>query len=161
MNTLRQWPVVAVLIAFITISCEFNKAEIGDIDSAEKVFIENVQTMTERDALSNEINYYRPPQIIVKRKVKEMTGRDAIHECNIMLKENEKVREEMEAGLRQFGRYWDVYEPKEYAISHPDDIVGAVYYFEGSFTHYANGYHTKKANVLCINGRWYVKQIWN
>ena len=153
--------ILGVIMSLCITACGFgNKSKLGSIEEAQDIFINNVQTMSERDALSNEIDYYSPPRIIVKRKIKELTGRDAIHECNIMIKENEEVRKEMESGKRQFGYYWDVYEVKEYAISQPDEIVGAVYYFEGEFTHYANGYHTKKANVLCINGHWYVKQVW-
>ena len=52
------------------------------------------------------------------------------------------------------------YDEKEYALDHPNDIVGVKYYFEGIFTHYNNGYGTRKAEVICINGSWFVKQIY-
>jgi hypothetical protein len=55
---------------------------------------------------------------------------------------------------------WYVDDEKEYALDHPNEIVGVKYYFEGIFTHYNNGYGTRKAEVICINGSWFVKQIY-
>ena len=130
------------------------------IDDAQEHFITNVQYMSEREALSREIDYYKPPQITVSRKIKDLTGKDAIHECNIMLKENSETDEAMRKGQIQFGRVWYVDKEKEYALDHPNDIVGAKFYFEGIFTHFANGYGLRKAEVICINGSWYVKQIY-
>ena len=130
----------------------------GSLREAQEHFIESVQYMSERDALSREISYYKDPQINVARKVTDLTGKEAIHECNLMLKENEQVRREIETGQRQFGRMWYVDDVKEYALDHPNKIIGAKYYFEGVFTHYGNGYGKKKAYVLCINGRWFVQE---
>lgn len=60
--------------------------------------------MTEREALSHEIDYYKPLQITIARKVQNLFGKDAIHECNIMLRENEEEREALQSGRIQFGR---------------------------------------------------------
>lgn len=113
-----------------------NSSKIGTLESAQQHFIEEAQYMTKREALEKEINYYKEPRITVKRKVRDLTGKEAIHECNLLEK--------------------DCYGEKQYAIDHPNDIVGAEYYFEGVFTHYNHGYNTRKAKVLCINGGWFV-----
>ena len=130
----------------------------GSLKEAQSHFIDAVQYMSERDALSHEISYYKDPQITVARKVSDLTGKDAIHECNLMLKENQQVERDMDAGRMQYGRIWYVDDVKQYALDHPDKIVGAKYYFEGLFTHYDNGYGKKKGYVLCMNGRWFVQE---
>lgn len=157
---MRYWLHYSFLVfcfLFFSVAC-FPQSKKGSLREAQEHFIEAVQYMSKRDALSHEISYYKDPQITVARKVSDLTGKDAIHECNLMLKENEQVRREMDAGRRQFGRVWYVDDVKEYALDHPDKIVGAKYYFEGMFTHYDNGYGKKKAYVLCINGRWFVQE---
>ena len=146
---------ICFLFGSLCISCDKYP-----IEEAQECFIENVQYMTEREALSHEIDYYKPPQITIARKVQDLSGRDAIHECNIMLRENEEKREALQSGRIQFGRIWYVDDEKEYALDHPNDIVGVKYYFEGIFTHYNNGYGSRKAEVICINGSWFVKQIY-
>lgn len=130
-----------------------NSSKLGTIEDAQQIFIKAVQTMTEKEALADEISYYRKPQITVRRKVRELSGKAVIHECNLLLKENRKERE----GRNSIGRVWlNVDKVREYAVEHPNDIVGAEYYFEGVFTHYHHGYETKRARVLCLNGHWYV-----
>lgn len=148
------------LLLCLSFPC-FSQSKKGSLKEAQVHFIESVQYMSKREALSKEINYYKDPQITVARKVSDLTGKDVIHECNLMLQENEEVRKEMESGRRQFGRMWNVSDAKEYALDHPDKIVGAKYYFEGMFTHYNNGYGKRKAYVLCLNGHWYVKEVYN
>ena len=74
--------ILGFIMSLCITACGFgNKPKLGNLEEAQDIFISNVQTMSERDALSNEIDYYRPPRIFVKRKIKELTGRDAIHEC--------------------------------------------------------------------------------
>jgi len=132
------------------------------IDVAQKAFIREVQYMTEEDALSKEIGYYKDPEITVKYKVRDLTGKDVIHECNLMLKENEKEEEDLRTGRTWIIKTWNVEDAKYYAIKHPDKICGAEFYFEGVFTHYGNGYGTRKARVLLMytedEDKWYVLQ---
>ena len=109
-----------------------NSSKTGTIESAQQQFISEVQYMTEREALANEISYYKKPQITVKRALRN--------------------------GQVSVIRTWKFYSEKEYAVDHPNDIVGAEYYFEGIFTHYNHGYERRKAKVLCINGKWFVIQ---
>jgi hypothetical protein len=134
------------------------ESKTGNIESAMKVFIERVQYMTEREALSKGINYYKKPRITVKRKVRDLTGKAAVYECNLLGKENEESLALLKGGYVPIVSTYDYYKEKEYALDHPNDIVGAEYYFEGVFTHFNKGYDTRRAKVLCINGTWFVVQ---
>ena len=153
------WSTLMLFLVFILSSCDFmNNSQTGTIEEAQQQFINEVQYMTEKDALANEINYYKEPQITVYRKVRDLTGKDAIHECNLLEKENAEKESALRNGQVSVIRTWNCYQEKQYAADHPDDIIGAEYYFEGIFTHYNNGYDTRKAKVLCINGKWFVIQ---
>lgn len=163
MSTLKQKKSICSTIIFVLtlILCacnSFNNSQTGTIEEAQQQFINEVQYMTEKDALANEINYYKEPQITIYRKVRDLTGKDAIHECNLLEKENTEKESALRNGQVSVIRTWNCYQEKQYAVEHPEDIVGAEYYFEGTFTHYNNGYDTRKAKVLCINGKWFVIQ---
>ena len=163
MSTLNQkksiYSIINFVILLILCACNsFDNSQTGTIEDAQQQFINEVQYMTEREALSKEISYYRDPQITTKRKVRDLTGKDAIHECNLLERENEENNNALRSGQAFVVRTWNFYSEKQYALDHPDDIVGAEYYFEGTFTHYNNGYDTRKAKVLCINGKWFVIQ---
>ena len=62
------------------------------MDFAETKFIEEVAYMDEKEALSKEIDYYKAPQITVRKHIRTLTGKDLIHECNKVIKENEERR---------------------------------------------------------------------
>ncbi len=72
-NPFRYW--FCLFLLCMSVSCDKYS-----IEEAQVHFIENVQYMTEREALSHEIDYYKPPQITVARKVQDLSGKDAIHE---------------------------------------------------------------------------------
>lgn len=150
-------------LAFFSACNTFSSSKTGSIKEAEQEFITEVQYMTEKESISDEISYYKDPDISVSRKVRDLTGRDAVHECNILLKENEIEHERLMSGQSLFGisKVWMVSDEKEYAINHPDEIVGAEYYFEGTFTHYNNGYELIRAKVLYINGSWIVIRLYH
>ncbi len=163
MSTLKQkkaicGTIIIVLVSILYACNSFNNSQTGTIEEAQQQFINEVQYMTEKEALANEINYYKEPQITVYRKVCDLTGKDAIHECNLLEKENAEKESALRSGQASVIRTWNCYQEKQYAVDHPNDIVGAEYYFEGTFTHYNNGYDTRKAKVLCINGKWFVIQ---
>ena len=163
MSTLKQKKAICgtIIIVLVSILCacnSFNNSQTGTIEEAQQQFINEVQYMTEKEALANEINYYKEPQMTVYRKVRDLTGKDAIHECNLLEKENAEKESALRNGQVSVIRTWNCYQEKQYAVDHPNDIVGAEYYFEGTFTHYNNGYDTRKAKVLCINGKWFVIQ---
>lgn len=138
--------VVVNMFILLFVSC------VPGIDSqqekAKQVFIEKSQYMTEREALSSEINYYKSPEITVSRHIRSLTGKDLIHECNIVIKkETDDMRGKAVMGVIRESPIHDI---KDFAIEHPDDVVANEYYFEGIFTHYNNGYNTHKAYVIYI-----------
>ena len=96
---------------------------------AEQKFIEKASYITERQALSYEIDYYKPPYIKVRKHVRDLTGKDIIHICNIIEKEN---REDIEL-LRIFPTR-HVGSLKEYALDNPNKIIAHEFYFSGTFT---------------------------
>lgn len=156
--------IIAVFIAMLLVSCGDFTNESKKFQEAKEQFVNNVQYMTKEEALSKEIDYYKDPEITVGYKVKDLSGKDVIHECNLLLKENEEAYEDLQTGKRWVARTWNVGEAKDYAIKHPDDICGEEYYFEGVFTHYGNGFGTRKARVLLMKSikrknkkdNWYV-----
>lgn len=156
--------VISVICAMILTSCDDLSNESKILQEAQEHFISEVQYMTKEDALSNEIDYYKDPEITVGYKVKDLSGKDVIHECNLLLKENDEAYNDLQTGKRWVVRTWNVGEAKDYAIKHPDDVCGKEYYFEGVFTHYGKGYGTRKARVLLMKSierrkekdNWYV-----
>ena len=51
------------------------------MDLAEAQFIKELSYMTEKEALSNEIDYYKAPEITYKEHTRSLTGKDLIQEC--------------------------------------------------------------------------------
>ena len=73
------------LLLCLSFPC-FSQSKKGSLKEAQVHFIESVQYMSKREALSKEINYYKDPQITVARKVSDLTGKDVIHECNYVFR---------------------------------------------------------------------------
>ena len=133
----------------------------SQMNKAESIFIEEVQYMTEEEALSKEINYYKAPEISIRTHKRSLTGRDLIHECNRVMKEDEE-KDYIQLGSTMFKttrRVWDI---KEFAIKHPDDIVAEEFYFVGTFTHFGKGFNTRKANVIYVSelDRYIIDQLY-
>jgi len=114
-------------------------------DYAEKVFIKQKSFMTEREALSKEINYYKPPYIYKKQHVEKLTGKDLISICNEIERENNERRKRYERGEAFSALEIRVSDIKEYALDHPNDIVANKFYFEGRFTNYSED--SKYSNI--------------
>lgn len=120
----------------------------SQMDKAESIFIDKVQYMTKKEALSKEINYYKEPEITTRSHKRSLTGKDLIHECNrVMDEDNGK---DYTLGPTTFKIIRPVVDIKDYAIEHPNDVIAEEFYFEGTFTHYNNGYETRKANVIYV-----------
>jgi len=102
-----------------------NKYQIDKyMEFAEQKFIEKASYITERQALSSEIDYYKPPYIKVRKHVRDLTGKDIIHICNIIEKENmERIFPTRSVGSL-----------KEYALDNPNKIIAHEFYFSGTFT---------------------------
>ena len=133
----------------------------SQMDKAESIFIDEVQYMTKEEALSKEINYYKAPNISVRTHKRSLTGKDLIHECNLVIEENNS-KEFSNWGPMTFKVTRRVDDIKDYAIKHPDDIVAEEFYFEGTFTHYNNGYGDRMARVIYVSklDRYIIDQIY-
>ena len=109
----------------------WNKSQIDKyFEYAEQKFIEKASFVTERQALSHEIDYYKSPSIKVRKHVRDLTGKDIIHICNIIEKEH---MEDIEL-LRIFPTRRYVGSLKEYALDNPNKIIAHEFYFSGTFT---------------------------
>ena len=148
-----------VLLSFLFVSC--GPSINSQMDKAESIFIDEVQYMTKEDALSKEINYYKAPNISTRTHVRSLTGKDLIHECNRVIDEDNR-KDFTHFGPTTFKIIRRVGDIKDYAIKHPDDIVAEEFYFEGTFTHYNNGYGDRMARVIYVSelDRYIIDQIY-
>lgn len=106
--------------------------------------------MTKEEALSEEIDYYKAPNITISLHKRCLTGKDLIHECNKIIKEDQES-EMIHIGPASLKRVRShVIEIKKYAIKNPEKIIANEFYFEGIFTHFNNGYNTCKAYVIYV-----------
>jgi hypothetical protein len=111
-----------------------NKYQINNyIEYAEQIFIEKAP-ITEREALSDEIDYYKPPYIKVRKHVRDLTGKDIIHICNIIERENEEKTERLRKGETSVVWTPFVGDIKGYALDNPNKIIAHEFYFSGTFT---------------------------
>lgn len=115
----------------------WNKYQINKyMEYAEEMFIEEGEYMSERDALSKEIDYYKPPYVYKKEHIRKLTGKDLIHICNIIEKVNEKKRMSLLRGEIFIVNIEMVEDVKNYALDHPNDYIANEFYFKGTFTTY-------------------------
>lgn len=101
-------------------------------------FIEENRFMTEKDALSKEVNYYREPRIIRSSVICELTGRDLIHIANEITREDNE-KEMIQFGPTSFKIIRNVQDIKDVGMDNPDKNVGTLYVLGGDFVHYNNG----------------------
>lgn len=144
--------IVTFSILFLLCSCDFITDKTPSLDTAEAQFISETQIMSEQDALSNEISWYKAPQIIERTLSRRLTGKDVIREMNILLKENEEAKPDAIFGWTfKWNGEW-ISKAKDYAVQHPDEIVAVEYYFTGVFTNYSadSKYSTIRKRVLYI-----------
>ena len=124
------------------------------LEEAQEVFIKETQIMSREDALSKEIDYYQEPQITERVLSRKLTGKDIIHEMNILLKENEELeRAPFDAlGMKFMWSYEWIAKAKDYAVQHPDEYIAAEYYFTGIFTNYSRDsrYSTTRKRLIYI-----------
>ena len=119
------------------------------IEYAEQKFIEKASYMTEREALSHEIDYYKPPYVKERTHVRDLTGKDIIHICNIIQKENYKDAER----VLYTGTFVNTIDNiKEYALDNPNKIIAHEFYFSGTFTTYSreNKYSDKSMSFIIL-----------
>lgn len=124
----------------------FAKIMKPSVEEAEKVFIKKNEIITSKEALAEELSYYKSPAITERCFSRYLTGRDVIHEMNILLKE--------EASNSIVWKYTNsIHNPdllnraKSRGVDHPDDIIAAEYYFSGTFT--SNRGYEKYVDMRC------------
>ena len=57
-------------------SCDFIVDKTPSLDTAETQFISETQIMSEQDALSKEISWYKAPQITERTLTRKLSGKD-------------------------------------------------------------------------------------
>lgn len=134
---------MTVVACMMAVSCDHVMRTVNpdyaakhDQEKALAYFIENTQYMTEREALSKEINYYRAPKIIRQELIGTLSGKTLIHIANEMHKEDENKPGLGPSNIRVIRNVSDV---KEYGLDHPNEQVAKVYIFGGDFVHYNKG----------------------
>ncbi len=133
-------------------SCDYIGDKSPSLNTAEAQFISEAQIMSEQDALSKEISWYKAPLITEREVSRNLTGKDVIHEMNILLKENENARPD---GIFGWTFTWNgewIAKAKDYAVQHPDEVIATEYYFTGVFTNYSadSKYSTIRKRLLYI-----------
>ena len=136
--------ILTLLSVFLTTSCEYvqraydsNYAEQQDLEKALSFFIDKNQYMTERDALSKEINYYHAPKIVRQEYIGTLSGKTLIHIANEIKKYDDNNKPGLgPSNVKLITRVDDI---KEYGINHPNEQVAKVYVFGGDFVHYNRG----------------------
>lgn len=153
--------IVTFCILFLLCSCDYITDKTPSLDTAEAQFISETQIMSEQDALSKEISWYKAPQIIERTLSRILMGRDVIHEMNILLKENEEAKPDAIFGWTfTWNEEW-ISKAKDYAVQHPDEAIAVEYYFTGVFTNYSadSKYSTIRKRMLYIYSP--VEQWWD
>lgn len=146
---------------FLLCSCDFIGDKTPSLDTAEAQFISETQIMSEQDALSEEISWYKAPKITERTLSRKLTGKDVIHEMNILLKENEAAKpDEIFGCMFTWNGEW-IAKAKDYAVQHPDEVIADEYYFTGVFTNYSaeSKYSTIRKRLLYIHkpvDQWWV-----
>lgn len=140
-----------LLVSILLTSCNQNKTSIYG-EYAKQAFLEERSYMSERDALSKEISWYKAPQITDYSYYGEMTGKDIISICNKIIAENEQAMEDLRANRTWCAFTHNVGDIKDYAINHPNETIASKYHLAANFTTYnqANPYSNQSNDVIVI-----------
>lgn len=142
--------ILSSIVSLLTSCNLFNQTP--SLDEAQEYFIEECQIMTKEEALSKEIGYYQDPVITERTFIRHLTGKDVIHEMNLLLKENEEETTSIIPWITvQWNEQW-INTAKNYAVKHPDEIIAAEFHFTGIFTTYSeeDKYETYSRRLLFI-----------
>ena len=80
-----------IILLIVACSSSIN----NEMKLAEQEFIKQKSYMTEQEALSKEIDYYKAPQITTREHVKSLTGKEVIKKCNDVIRNNQKLSEQL------------------------------------------------------------------
>ena len=139
-----------VSIFIVCFICACTSSVDSQMDKAKQHFIEEVQYMSEEEALSDGITYYKEPVINISEFRKSLTGRELIIECNRIMKEDEE-KPMTTFGPTVFKTIRNVGDIKDFAMKHADDEIANIFCFSGSFTHFDHGYGVRKGTVIYVN----------
>ena len=140
--------VCMLLIGCGQISNEQKSTSVPTSQNLSKVqswFIQENQIMTERDALSREIDYYRPPKIVRSEMLGWIDGKCLIHIANSIKNEDNEKPMTSFMGSSPMKIIRNVQDIKDYGLNHPNDYIAELYVFGGDFVHYSRG----------------IKRVWN
>ncbi len=110
-----------------------------NLSKVQSWFIEENQIMTERDALSREIDYYRPPKVVRSEMLGWLDGKGLIHIANAIQKEDDEKPMTSFMGSSPMKFVRNVQDIKEYGLNHPNDYKAELYVFGADFVHYSRG----------------------
>lgn len=116
-----------------------------NLSKVQSWFIQENLIMTERDALSREIDYYRPPKIVRSEMLGWIDGKCLIHIANSIKNEDDEKPMTSFMGSSPMKIIRNVQDIKDYGLNHPNDYIAELYVFGGDFVHYSRG----------------IKRIWN
>lgn len=92
--------------------------------------------MSERDALSREISYYRAPSLIRSELLGYLDGKNLIHIANSIQKEDSEAPMTSFMGSSPMKIIHNVDDVKTYGLDHPNDVKAELYVFGGDFVNY-------------------------
>lgn len=141
---LAKMTIITVLFSIAIVECGpfSNGQQSGvskNLSKAQSFFIQENQIMTERDALSREIDYYRAPKIVRAEQLGWLNGKNLIHIANAITKEDDEKPMTSFGGSSPMKFVRNVQDVKEYGLNHPDDYKAELYVFGGDFVHYSRG----------------------
>lgn len=136
--------ILITIVVMIVTSC------VESISSQEKkvkeIFIKEAELLTKKEALSKELDYHEP-YINECRHTRSLNGKDLIHECNRVMKEDEEKEGWGPSQIKRIRRVWDL---KDYAIEHSDEIVANEFYLVGTFTSFTGGTMICKGSIIYV-----------
>lgn len=117
--------------------------------------------MTERDALSHEISYYRAPSLVRAELLAYLDGKNLIHIANSIQKEDNEAPMTSFIGSSPMKIIRNVGDVKSYGLDHPNDPCAELYVFGGDFVNYSGSitrvwklvvYIPENSRYLEVNG---------
>lgn len=155
---MKYTTILSMLLVLFLAACTNNnqssnyQGEFGKY--AKQAFLEEQKYMSEREALSKEIHWYKEPQITSFSYEGDLSGKDIISLCNKIEAENESKTQDISDGIYWVAICYNVSDIKEYALDHADELIASRYHISGIFTTYSEEHHysTESNNVIVVRG---------
>ena len=177
---MRQVQQIFAIFIFLLVNSSCDNAVSNGKDKytkyAQTAFINECSCMSEREANSKEIDYWRAPQITETQFLYSYTGKDLVHLCNQIEEKNQyDIEHPIHFGPTTYSITYRVDNIKEYALDNMGKTIAYQYRFSGIFTNFSreSKYSEHTFNVLVVprlgkiiifsdrgaNGYWYVRGI--